>query len=80
MQGYIKNRVKLGEQIEFNPIRPGLFSHSPGPGGGWGLRGPDAKNQGQDQPIEMKLSCVITAIESFLMPNLRLIALLVLEI
>ena len=28
----------------FNPIRPGLFSCSPGPGGG--LRGPDAKNQG----------------------------------
>ena len=27
-----------------NPIRPGLFSRSPGPGGG--LRGPDAKNQG----------------------------------
>ena len=26
-----------------NPIRPGLFSRSPGPGG---LRGPDAKNQG----------------------------------
>ena len=30
--------------IQFNPIRPGLFSRSPGPGGG--LRGPDAKNQG----------------------------------
>ena len=28
-----------------NPIRPGLFSRSPGPGGGGGLRGPDAKNQ-----------------------------------
>ena len=27
-----------------NPIRPGLFSRSPGPGGG--LRGPDGKNQG----------------------------------
>ena len=27
----------------FNPIRPGLFSRSPGQGG---LRGPDAKNQG----------------------------------
>ena len=26
-----------------NPIKPGLFSSSPGPGG---LRGPDAKNQG----------------------------------
>ena len=26
-----------------NPIRPGLFSRSPGPGG---LRGPDGKNQG----------------------------------
>ena len=29
--------------VQFNPIRPGLFSRSPGPGG---LRGPDAKNQG----------------------------------
>ena len=28
---------------KFNPIRPGLFSRSPGPGG---LRGPDAKNRG----------------------------------
>ena len=29
-----------------NPIRPGLFSRSLGPGGGGGgLRGPDAKNQ-----------------------------------
>ena len=29
--------------ISLNPIRPGLFSRSPGLGG---LRGPDAKNQG----------------------------------
>ena len=34
-------------------IRPGLFSRSPGPGGG--LRGRDAKNQGLHQAIEMKL-------------------------
>ena len=34
---------ELGETL--NPIRPGLFSHSPGPRGG-GLRGLDAKNQG----------------------------------
>ena len=34
-------------QIDYiNPIRPGLFSRSPGRGGGGGLRGPDAKNQG----------------------------------
>ena len=31
--------------VHINPIRPGLFSRSPGPGGGR-LRGPDAKNQG----------------------------------
>ena len=44
-------------KLFFNPIRPGLFSRSPGPrgGGGGGLRGPDAKNQGYHQPIEMKL-------------------------
>ena len=28
-----------------NRIRPGLFSRSPGRGGGGGLSGPDAKNQ-----------------------------------
>ena len=37
--------------IVINPIRPGLFSHSPGQE----LIGPDAKNQGYHQPIEMKL-------------------------
>ena len=31
-------------RFSINPIRPGLFSRSPGPGGG--LRGPDAKNRG----------------------------------
>ena len=36
----------------FDPIRPGLLSLSPGRRGG-GLRGPDAKNQGYHQPIEM---------------------------
>ena len=38
---------------KLNPIWSGLFSRSPGPGV-W-LRGPDAKNQGYHQPIEMKL-------------------------
>ena len=38
--------------INFNPIRPGLFSRSPGLGGG--LRGPDAKNRSEHQPIKMK--------------------------
>ena len=37
--------------MAFNPIRPGLFSRSPGLGG---LRGPDAKNQGYHQPIKLK--------------------------
>ena len=40
----------------FNPIRPGLFSCSPGLGGG-GLRGPDAKSERYHQPIERKF-CV----------------------
>ena len=44
----------------FNPISPGLFSRSPGLGGGGGgggrgLRGPDAKNQGYHKSIEIKL-------------------------
>ena len=42
------NEMKCFESGSFkeniNPIRPGLFSRSPGPGGG--LRGPDAKNRG----------------------------------
>ena len=41
--------------MNLNPVRPGFFSRSPGEGGGGGLRGPDAKNQGRHQPIEMKL-------------------------
>ena len=37
----------LGRRVSLlNPIRPGLFSRSPGPRGGGGLRGPDAKNRG----------------------------------
>ena len=36
----------------FYPNKHGLFSRSPGSGG---LRGPDAKSQGQLQPIEMQL-------------------------
>ena len=36
--------TKLSE-VNINPIRPGLVSHSPGRGGGGGLRGPDTKNQ-----------------------------------
>ena len=57
--GMLKN-VQFGQEIftlspvaditvDRNPIRPGLFSRSPGRGGGGeggGLRGPDAKNQG----------------------------------
>ena len=35
----------------FNPIRPGLFSRLPGPGG---PRDPDAKNQGYHQLTELK--------------------------
>ena len=38
--------------FRFNPIRPSLFSCSPGLGGG--VRGPDAKNESEYQPIKMK--------------------------
>ena len=40
--------------LDHQPYQAGFFSRSPGLRGG-GLRGPDAKNQGYHQPIEMKL-------------------------
>ena len=61
----------------FNPIRLGLFSRSPGPGGGL-VRGPDAKIQGHPQPIEIKF-CII-AIKACLMQNLILLPSVALEI
>ena len=70
-----------GSNCDINPIRPGLFSRLPGPGRGGGLSGPDVKNQGQHQPIEMKLGMSHYGhIKAFLMQNLSLVALLVLEI
>ena len=53
-----------------------------GGGGGGKLRGLDAKNQGQHQPIEMKLwmSHYSHKSKALLMQNLRLIAFPVLEI
>ena len=45
----------LRKTFLFNPIRPGLSSRLSGPRGGGGFKGPDAKNQGLHQPIEMKL-------------------------
>ena len=38
--------LEFNQSPWLNPIRPGLFSRSPCPGGGGGLRGPDAENQG----------------------------------
>ena len=64
----------------FNPIRPGLFSRSPCPRGEGELRGPDAKNQGQHQSIEVKLCMSHYIHKSIPHANLRLIVLLVLEI
>ena len=61
-----------------NPIRPGLFSRSPGPGGGSEAQMPKIKvNINQ---LKRNLALVIMAIKAFLMQNLSLIALLVLEI
>ena len=45
--------IVLDRVMLLNPIRPSLFSRSPGPRG---LRGPDAKNRDQHQPIKMKFS------------------------
>ena len=47
LQNYLReNQIDTPALNEtfLNPIRPSLFSRSPGPGGG--LRGPDGKNQG----------------------------------
>ena len=68
---------KIGH-ILLNPIRPGLFSHLPGLGGGSEAQMPKIKvkiNQ-----LKWNLAWVIMAIKAFLMQNLSLIALLVLEI
>ena len=61
-----------------NSIRPSLFSRSPGPGGGSEAQMPKIKvNINQ---LKWNLAWVIMAIKAFLMQNLSLIALLVLEI
>ena len=61
-----------------NPIRPGLFSRSPGPRGGSEARMPKIKVN--INRLELNFAWVIIPIKAFLMQNLRLIALLVLEI
>ena len=64
--------------IGINPIRPGLLSRSPGPGGGSEAQMPKIKvkiNQ-----LKWNLAWIIMAIKAFLMQNLSLITLLVLEI
>ena len=64
--------------IYLNHIRPGLFSRSPGPRGGSEAQMPNIKvNINQ---LKWNLAWVIMAIKAFLMQNLSLIALLVLEI
>ena len=65
-------------ETRLNPIRPGLFSRSPGPGGSSEAQMPKIKvNVNQ---LKWNLAWVIMAIKAFLMQNLSLIALLVLEI
>ena len=66
------------KSIQFNPIRPGLFSCSPGPGGG--SEAQMAKIKVNINQLKWNLAWVIMAIKAFLMQNLSLIALLVLEI
>ena len=63
---------------ELNPIRPGLFSRSPGPRGGSEARMPKIKVN--INWLNLNFAWVIISIKAFLMQNLRLIALLVLEI
>ena len=62
----------------FNPIRPGLFSRSLGPGGGSEAQMP--KIEVNINQLKWNLAWVIMAIKAFLMQNLSLTALLVLEI
>ena len=85
----MSNLVKTTQSIEtwkvilcftkyVNPIRPGLFSHSPGPRGGSEARMPNIKVN--INGLKLNFAWVIISIKAFLMQNLRLIALLVLEI
>ena len=60
----------------FNPIRPGLFSRPPGPGGGGGSEAQTLKSQ----PIEMKFGMSHYGHRNISDANLSLVALLVLEI
>ena len=62
----------------FNPIMPGLFSRSPGPGGGSEAWMPKIKVN--INWLKLNFAWVIISIKAFLMQNLRLITLLVLEI
>ena len=64
----------------FNPIRRGLFSRSPGPGGGGGSEARMPKIKVKINWLKLNFAWVIISIKAFLMQNLRLIALLVLEI
>ena len=68
--------------IKLNPIRPGRFSRSPGPrrGGGGGAEARMPKIKVNINRLKWNFACVITTIKAFLMQNLRVIALLVLEI
>ena len=58
--------------LAIDPIRPGLLRRSPGPEVGGGLRGPDAKNQGYNQLIEMK--CCMSHYSHKNMPDAKFVS------
>ena len=77
-----KSEVHEMNLVHINPIRPSLFSRSPGPRGG-GMGGSEArmpKIKLNINWLKWNSAWVIMSIRVFLMQNLRLITLLVLEI
>ena len=78
---FLKEIINTIICIQLNPIKPGLFSRSPGPGGGEG--GSEArmpKIKVTIYRLKWNFAWVIIAIKACLMQNLSLVAFLFLEI